>query len=476
MKILKKYWVGVVKIKIVMDDDGTCKYIVDEPELTSKEEKIVNEVVSDLLYTTKQNIQDEIIKRVKKKGLKDESVEKVVYYIKKELMFGAITPLMLDPEVEEIECSGYGNEITVIHRSFSECIRLYTNIVLKSDKQVIRIIEKLAARANKSVQIARPYLEFALPEGHRVSATVHNEISIPGSTFDIRKFPSKPLSITAIIKRGMMNELVAAYLWFLLEYKPFIMILGPTGAGKTTLLNSLLSMVNPNYKILTIEDTPEINVKRKNWVRFISRVTFDKTLNVTLDDLARLSLRYRPDYLVIGEIRGREIEALIHASASGHASLTTFHGASPHDAVTRISDLLNIELSKLFLQTIWDFIIVGTRKEGNKNVRSVLSIYETHFESNETEFERVIEWDFSKKKFVPDDVQTLFSKSYKLKQVQELYGLSDDDVKNEIEKRANYLRKLLDENITDTSEVSNELKKFYAGGWHGEEEKPRIRR
>lgn len=477
MEILKEYNVGVAKVKIIKDDDGFCKYIVKEPELEPKEAKIVKEVVTQLLYSTKPNMQDEIIKRVKQRGLSDDAIERVIYHIRKQLMFGAISVLMLDPDVEEIECSGYGKPITIIHRQFSECVRLYTNIVPKTDNQVMRIIEKLASRANKSISTARPYLEFALPEGHRVSATIRGEISLPGSTFDIRKFPSKPLSIIALIKRGELNELVAAYLWFLIEYKPFIMILGPTGAGKTTLLNSLLSMVNPNYKVLTIEDTPEIHVNSKNWVRFVARASFDKSLSVNIDELAKLSLRYRPDYLVIGEVRGKEIEALIHAAASGHASLTTFHGSSPHDAVTRITDLLSAELSKLFLQTIWLFIVIGNRKEKGKNTRSILSIYETHKEEGkDVEFERVIWWDFTNREFVPSDVQTLVESSYKLKLVQEMYGLSSDEVKSEIERRANYLRKLVDENIVDINGVSEELKKFYLGEVYGEKAKVKARR
>ena len=475
MEILKEYNVGPVKVKIVKENNSICKYIVQEPKLEIKEKRVVKEVISQILYSTATDIQDEIIRKVKEKGLSDEAVERTLYYIRKQLLYGAITPLMFDPEVEEIECRGYGFPIVVVHRSFNECIRLYTNIVPKNDNQVIRIVEKLSAKANKAVNIAKPYLEFALPEGHRVAATINSEISLPGSTFDIRKFPTKPLSITAIIKKGAINELVASYLWFMMEFKPFMMVLGPTGAGKTTLLNSLLSMVNPNYKVLTIEDTPEMNIQNDNWVRFVSRTTLDRTYDVTLDDLARLSLRYRPDYLVIGEVRGKEIEALIHAAASGHSSLTTFHGASPHDAVTRITSLLSRELSKLFLQTVWLFIIAGTRREGNKNVRSVLSIYETHEIDDNIEFEKIIEWDFSKKAFSPDNVDSLVEKSFRLKWIKETFGLSIDYVKDELERRADYMRKLINENILDIVEVSNEIRKFYMGEVDGQKQKIKVK-
>ena len=463
MQILKEYRIGPVKVKIVKDKNDICRYLVIEPKLKESEKRIVDEVVAELLYTTSPNIEDEIIKRVKERGLSDEAVEKVLYNIKKQLLYDIITPLMSDPDVEEIECRGYGYPITVVHRQFSECIRLFTNLVPETEDQVVRIIERLSTRGNKAINIAKPYLEFALPEGHRVAATVSKEISLPGSTFDIRKFPTKPLSITAIIQKGALNEFVAAYLWFIMEYKPFILILGPTGAGKTTLLNALLNMVNPNYKILTIEDTAELNVQSDNWVRFISRSTLAGDLDITLNDLARLSLRYRPDYLVIGEVRGKEIEALIHAAASGHASLSTFHGAKPHDAVTRISSLLSPELSKLFIQTITLFIVAGNRREGNKNVRSILAIYEVT-DKDEEPYEKVIEWDFKNKTFLPTDFDSLIEKSYRLKSIAETYGLSTDDIKNELEKRANFLRKLINENIIDIVDVSREVRKFYSSG------------
>ena len=467
MEVLKEYYVGAAKVQIIKDDNNICKYIIEEPELSDSEKKTLEEVNSSILYSMDKNPDDLIIKTLKEKGLNDEQVEKVLYYLKKQRLYGDITPLMLDDEVEEIECRSYGSPITVVHRTAGDCIRLETNIKPEDDDQIIKIIERLATKANKSVNIARPYLEFSLPEGHRVAATISNEISLPGSTFDIRKFPTKPLSITAIIQRGALNEIVAAYLWFLMEYKPFIMILGPTGAGKTTLLNALLNMVNPSYKILTIEDTPEINIRGANWVRFISRSTLEGNFDVTLFDLAKLSLRYRPDYLVIGEVRGREIEALIHAAASGHASLTTFHGARPLDAVTRITGLLateSPELAKLFLQTIWAFIIIGTRKEGNKNnVRGVLAVYETVPKGNDIEYARVIEWDFANKAFKPADFDTLINSSYRLETIANTFGMAKDDIKNELERRANFLKKLIENNVIDFLDVSEELRKFYSG-------------
>ena len=459
-QILEEYYVGPVKVEIVKRANQ-CYYIVNEPQLNNLEEKVKEKILSELYYTKVENLEEEVVKRLQNLKLNDESIERILYHIKKALMYGDLTTLMLDPKVEEIEFKGYLHPITVIHRDHSECIRLYTNVAIPSDEEAIKIVEKLANKANKNINIAKPYIEFSLPEGHRVAATISKEISLPGTTFDIRKFPLRPLSIVEIIKSGMINELITSYLWLLLEYKPFIIILGSTGSGKTTLLNALLNLVNPNYKILTIEDTPEINIKSQNWVRFISRSTLSGNLDVTMMDLAKLALRYRPDYLVVGEVRGKEIEALVHAAASGHGSLTTFHGSRPVDAVTRISDLLSSDLAKLFLQTIWAFVVLGNVKDGEKTRRSVLSIYEVVMKGSKTGFKKVVEWSYTKSSFVPTTPQELAKKSSLLKRIKEIYNV---DVTAELDRRMRFLQEMIKDNVVSFEEVSKKVLEFYGMG------------
>ena len=459
-QVLEEYYVGPVKVNIIKKS-SQCLYIVEEPKLSSFEEKAKDKILSELYYTKVDNIEEEIVKRLQSFKFPDESIEKVLYHIKKSLLYGELTILMLDPKVEEIEYKGYLYPLTVIHRDHSECIRLYTNIHIQTEEEAIKTIERLANKANKSINIAKPFLEFSLPEGHRVAATISKEISLPGSTFDIRKFPLKPLSIVEIIKSGMINELTASYLWLLIEYKPFIIILGATGSGKTTLLNALLNLINPNYKILTIEDTPEINIKNQNWVRFVSRATLSGNFDITMMDLAKLSLRYRPDYLVIGEVRGKEIEALVHASASGHGSITTFHGSRPTDAVTRITDLLSNDLAKLFLQTVWAFVVVGNVKEGGNSRRSVLSIYEVVTSKSKVGFKRVIEWSYMKTRFTPTTVEELIKKSSLLRKLKETYNV---DLQSELNRRVKFLQDLQNSKVIGFEEVSQKVLEFYDTG------------
>jgi len=455
--LLDEYEVEGVKIRIY-DENGIGYYEVNEPELNHQEKRIVDEILRELYYSDIKDIEEEIFKVVKNTKLSDESIEKIVYYIKKNIKYGELTPLILDPLVEEIECKGYGSPISIVHRKYSrKYYRLFTNIILESEDDVIRVIEKLANKANKSVNFAKPYLEFSLPEGHRVAATISKEISIPGSTFDIRKFPNNPITIIDLIKNGTLNEIIASYLWFLLDYKPFLMILGPTGSGKTTLLNSLLSLVNPMYKIVTIEDTPEINLEHKNWIRFVSRATTLGKYDVSLLELSRLALRYRPDYLVIGEVRGKEIEALIHAAASGHGSITTFHGAKPVDAVTRILSLVNDELAQLFLQGIWGFIVLGSREMNGKN-RYVSAIYEVIPAKGKIKFRKIVKWSYKANEYLPTSLEKIIEKSYRINWIIRNYEISKDEVIQNLQRRIEFLRKLLE---NDNLKFEEELMRFY---------------
>lgn len=256
-----------------------------------------------------------------------------------------------------------------------------------------------------------------------------------------------------------------AYIWFLLDYKPFFLVIGSTGSGKTTLLNSILSMVNPFFKVITIEDTPEINIVHDNWIRFFARQSISSQFEVSLMDLARLSLRYRPDYLVIGEIRGKEIEALVHASASGHGSLATFHAGNPHEALTRLISLLNKDVAKLFLQNLWGIIVLGTLRDRNGNIRRIIrSIYEIVYVKGKLRFKPVLKWSFSSNTFLPNSVNDLVKKSYRINYISKTYEIPISEITEEISNRVKILDKLVKNEVLDLEDFSIYLKKITQGG------------
>ncbi|MEM4911248.1 MAG: type II/IV secretion system ATPase subunit [Metallosphaera sp.] len=461
--ILEEYNV-LGSVVTIVDSDGKGLYIIKDPQLSTKELEIINEILDEVYSNTKSLTDAEmrLMEILAKRDLDPKLADKAVLLFKKRILYDEITIPMIDPDVEEIECTGPGLPITVIHRKYSNYMRLYTNIVLPKEENVIKILEKLATKSNKSVNIARPYLEFSLDEGHRVTATISKEISNPGSTFDVRKFPISPLSLIKLIKMKSLSVEIASYLWFLMDYKPFYLIVGSTGSGKTTFLNALLNFTNPDSKVLSIEDTPELNLVRKNWIRLFTRQSVSSNFDVSVNDLSRLALRYRPDYLIIGEVRGKEIETLIHAAASGHASLSTFHGAKPADVITRVASLLPKDLAVMFLANVWGFIIVGRRvTEDGKITKAINAIYETTRTKGKTKFRKIVWWSFKNNKYSPSDLNTLVTRSSLLLKISHYYGLTQKEILDELNERVEFIKSLLSSNTIDNEIVQEEIGKFY---------------
>jgi flagellar protein FlaI len=459
--ILNSYEIEGAKVVWFKRGDQ-CFYEIREPELAKWEKDLINRIISEAtrLYMSVDSQMEYIVKRLQELFKDSNDFERVTYWVKRTVGYGEISALLADPNVEEIECRGPGYPLTVILRNSKHCIRYVTNVVLDSEEKVRAIIERLATKSNKPVSLSRPYLEFSLPEGHRVAATISTEISIPGSTFDIRKFPRRSLSILDMIRLGVLDELLAAYLWFVIEFKPFIMILGPTGSGKTSLMNALLDLVNPNWKVLTIEDTPELSLNAPIWVRFVARKSVDPSAEVTLFDLARLALRYRPDLLVIGEVRGREIEALVHAAASGHGSITTFHGSRPSDVVVRVNALLDRDTAKLFLSTISMFVIMSQLPRKNEIRRKLTAIYERHAESGKSRFLLTVRWKEKEGEYSIRDPKELVRNSPTVKSIIDTYGLDEGEVVTDLEGRIEFLRSAIEKKISH-DELLEELRRFY---------------
>jgi flagellar protein FlaI len=230
-------------------------------------------------------------------------------------------------------------------------------------------------------------------------------------------------------------------------------------------MNAMLDLLNPEWKILTIEDTPELTLHNPFWVRFVARKSFDPSVEVTLFDLAKLALRYRPDFLAIGEVRGREIEALIHSAASGHGSITTFHGLKPSDVLVRVNALLDRDTARLFLSTITLFVTITHSVKGGERKRKVTAIYEKGEDSKMDRFVRLplveISDDLSNE-VTEAEVEGFVKRSVVLKKIMDSLGEPIDYAVEGLIKRVKFLEGLSKRNI-ELLELQRELKKFYRG-------------
>ncbi len=473
-EVIESYWVyePFVRVDIIRFlKEGSLLYYVDEYKLSDEEREVFDKLVELLIEELQpaevfEDFRSYIFSELRrlsekyrgKLGLVGARRAKIFYYIERDLLgYGPIEPLMRDPYIEDISCDGVGKPIYVWHRRYES---IPTNIVFRDLTTLNEFILKLAHMAGKHISLAYPVLDAMLPGKHRFAATFGTEISPMGPTFTIRKFREKPFSPVELIATGVINELIAAYIWLMLEYGRTLMIAGGTGAGKTTLLNALSLFIKPGMKIVTVEDTPELNLPHENWVQLTVRPVYTigvKAGEIELFDLVKLSLRYRPDYLIVGEVRGEEAYVLFQAMATGHGGLSTIHAETLDYAIKRLtSPPMNIPPPYIKLMNIFMHIqrVITRVSEGKVKVARRVSIVQEIADYNDY---RII----SKWNPVKDVHEVNLDNSILLKEISMKTGRTITELKNEIFRRAEVLRWLKERQIYDPWEVSKYIFKYY---------------
>ena len=392
---------------------------------------------------------------------------RVALYYTLRNMFGynVITPLLLDNKIEDISVSGANLPIYVYHREFEYTP---TNIIFTKNMNMFgknidgeELLDELVLRfislSNKTISVANPIMDGILPKGDRIAATFRREVSANGSSFVIRRFSESPITILDLINSKVLSPEAAAYLWYAIDMKLSFMVIGVTGAGKTTVLGSILNLVKESMKILTIEDIPELRLAQDNWVQLYARPAYGGMgKEITLMDLLKLALRYRPDIIVVGEIRGEEAYVLFQAISTGHGGATTFHAYDSESAVQRLmNEPLNIPREWVPMMNI----IVTVRRLpvyiGDKILlrRRAVAIDEI---VSYNDLRRTVRWDPNTDTHILD-----FDAMHVLKARTQEAGKNFDEVKAEILRRAEYLRLLASARPIVQSRESYKLLKKY---------------
>ncbi|BCU67829.1 type II secretion protein VirB [Sulfolobales archaeon HS-7] len=487
-KILSEYDLSEVDpilsyVKITIKEiNGRGYYFIKEPNILPKEEDIINQI-QEYMYVSVPILGDVYDEKVSPFAMKKQireylqniaenldlivegsSIDKLVYMVIREMSYSILTPLIYDKNIEEIEISGFGKPVTVVHKYFTKYLRLPTNIIFDSETEVKSLVEKIMERGGKTISLANPIQDAILKEGHRVATTYGNEVSLPGSTMDIRKHPEKPFTIIDLIQKGMTSIPEVVYLWILAEAKKFILIVGPTGSGKTTFLNALLTLLHPNAKILTIEDTPELLLPHENWIRLFTRtVAFASGKEIGMDALVKTSLRYRPDYVIVGEVRGSEMGNLVQASATGHGGITTFHGANPEEVRARILGLLPEVTAREFEQLLSSIVSVNRLIDykTREQYRRIMTIWENIPQGTSNTYQKVFEYNTVLNETTPNSISKVLQNSYQLKDAATYLAWDDSTLKYEAERRVEFLRALMKMKISSYNELAGYLRLYY---------------
>jgi flagellar protein FlaI len=458
---------------IVQDEStGDIMYVLEEIELDSVERQVyeelrrivmlelpppeelskVGDVKNYLLNELKR-----IVGRYRKlfRNVSPSSFAKFLYYMDRDLLgYGPIDALMRDENIEDISCDGVGRPVYVFHRRYES---IPTNIVPMTDKGLDDLVVKLIHMSGRHVSVATPIVDAQLPDGSRIAVTYRREVSPGGSTFTIRRFRKNPLTFTELVRFGNISAEIAGYFWTMLDNGRSFLVLGVTGAGKTSFLNAMATFIRPHMKIITVEEVPEINLPHKNWVRLVTRQSYgsEKINEITLFDLVKATLRMRPDYLIVGEIRGEEAYVLFQAVNTGHSGISTMHAESFEAAVNRLmSPPMNIPPAYIPAMNI--FVMVKRVKIGGRLTRRVTEIGEVYMDGDKIRFNTVFKWNPRN-----DTHESYVSNSVLVRQISDMTGKDVDEVLMEIGTRSKIVSWMVENGIFNFEDVSTYVQTYY---------------
>ncbi len=476
-KIVDKYplYEPFAQVAIVQEPKtGEYKYILDELQLDTFERGIYNRVLEILLAeieSPKEEIADprkffaQAAKKIVDKyrislgWLPDVSWYKILYHAERDLVgFGKIDPLMRDPNIEDISCDGVNKSVYIWHRTFES---IETNVQFENDEVLDNLVVKLVHMAGKHVSSAFPIVDASLPGKHRLAVAYRREITPFGTAFTIRKFRDDPYSIIDLINIGTFTEEMAAYLWICLENRASVMVLGGTAAGKTTALNALGCLIKPGSKIMTIEETAELNLSHENWVSLIARQSYglggSNVGEVALFDLVKTCMRHRPDLMIVGEVRGQEAYVLFQALATGHGGMCTMHAENVQSAVRRLTQK-PMDISPAYIplmNIVMSVQRVHMVKNGEKRAfRRVLSVNEI---VDSEKYMNPFKWDPIKDQQIVDlDCSFLFNN------ISERIGVTREQLIIEMKRRSDVLHWMIEQKIRSYKEVASIIAEYYA--------------
>lgn len=450
-------------------------YYVPTTRPTAVERKIINtlkEATTRLVSSATYKIRNQDEKRIIYKQKIIEIIQnnpnlripksKTLFYaeavVREMVGYGLIDDLIKDDNLEEIMIIGSKKPVFVFHRQYE---MMQTNIEFYSEQEIEDLINRIAREIGRRVDVASPLLDARLADGSRVNATIP-PASISGGTLTIRKFRDDPYSIIDLIKLNTISSEVAAFLWMCVEglnTKPAnILIAGGTGSGKTTLLNVMAALIPDRERIITIEDTAEINIPTNHWIRLEARPPgIEGTGELKLDVLTKNSLRMRPDRILVGEIRHEEAFTLFTAINTGHdGCLGTVHANSPQETIVRVtSPPMNVP--EIMLSGL-DLIIVEHRYYDRRKgtIRRVSEISEVYGAlEGKAKTQTIYQRDPAR-----DVIEKTIIESQYIKNLQNYTGLSREQIMAEQEIRKQFLEKLLERNIREIKQVSTEMKNF----------------
>jgi archaeal flagellar protein FlaI len=466
---------------IIQDEKKEIKYSILEPTLTDLDRKRVAEIKEilwdELLITNTKAFKnreeaEEFLKlkiletAIKYKVEADaNTLSKYQYYIVRDFLgFGKIDGIMRDENIEDVSCDGANTPVFVWHRKYES---IPSNILYETHGELENFVFKLAYLAGRHISIAQPILDGTLPDGSRAQVTYGTEVTPKGSTFTIRKFKKTPLTITDLIIYKALSPEIAAYYWFLIENRHSVMIGGDIGGGKTSMLNAISLFIRPTLKIVSIEDTQEIRLPHQNWEMMVTRQGLGTGSgavgeagigSISMFDLLRAALRQRPDFIIVGEIRGEEAYALFQAMATGHLGLTTIHAEHMQGVLHRLTTKpMNIPHTQV--ENLNAISIVRRLVVNNVSLRRTISVSEMigwDKAANDFKVQEIFRWDPT------TDTYLVTGRSPLLDRIAAQWGYSKEEIDEELLMRKTILEYMVRKRLRSYEEVSKLVLDYFS--------------
>jgi len=390
--------------------------------------------------------------------LNNESKTKILYYLNRDfLSYGKIDVLMRDSMIEDISCDGAGIPLYLYHRNYES---IKTNIVFETEGELDSFVIKLAQKCGRHISIAKPLMDATMPDGSRIQASLSKEITTMGSTFTIRRFREEPFTPPDLLEYNTLSADMAAYFWLAIENGASAIISGGTASGKTTTLNALSLFIPTQSKIVSIEDTREINLPHPNWIAAVTRegtIESQQDTDIDMFDLLKSALRQRPEYILLGEIRGKEATVLFQAMATGHTTYSTMHADSIYSIVHRLEGE-PISIPRLQLKSLDIVAIQALMKINQKRVRKIKTVAEVIGMDPKTKELLTNEvFSFNPRK---DDFE-YYGRGYLFDRIAEQQNISDKELLEEFERRKKVITWMKEKGIRHYLQVGEIISAYY---------------
>jgi flagellar protein FlaI len=465
-----RYWVNApfAYVVVTYDPDASEHYYhVVEPDTDEFTTALLDRVVADirdpLLYRSddadavgESVLRDELTTLLQQYGLDVDmaTYHAVLYYLYRDFVgYGKVDALLHDSHIEDISCDGYNLPVFVYHDEYTD---IETNLVFSSDELDDYVI-RLAQRSGRHVSVGDPVVSTSLPDGSRAELSFGQEVTPRGSAFTIRQYAADPFTPIDLVDYGTFSVEMMAYLWLCIEHNKSLIFAGGTASGKTTAMNAVSMFIPPRAKVLSIEDTRELSLHHDNWLSSVTRDQRNEGTDIDMYDLLRSALRHRPEYIIVGEVRGDEAVTLFQAMNTGHTTFSTMHADSIETVINRLENE-PIDVPRAMVQSL-DLLSIQTltRFEGERVRRSkvVGEIGGIDQRTGELDYSSSFRWDAQSDSFTRQD-------SDLLTEIQTERGWSRSELLREIRRRERFLETLQTQGISDYRRFTALVNEYYA--------------